>query len=35
VIEEVYRTVVVVKENPYSKKPFVLLISGKIREKRN
>ena len=34
IIEEVYRTVVVVRKNPISNKPFVLVVSGeKIREK--
>lgn len=32
-IEEVYKTVVVVKKNPISKKPYILLISEEEREK--
>jgi len=32
-IEEVYRTVVVVRENPLSRKPFVMIVSEEVREK--
>ena len=31
-IEEVYKTVVVVKENPISRKPYILLISEEERK---
>lgn len=34
VIEEVYKTVVIVKENPISKKPYIFLISGRNRSKK-
>ncbi len=34
-IEEVYKTVVVVKKNPISSKPYILLISREEREKRH
>lgn len=32
-IEEVYKTVVVVEKNPLSGKPFVLIVSGEVRQK--
>ncbi len=34
-IEEVYKTIVVVKQNPISLKPFIFLISEEQRNKRN
>ncbi|MBI5143771.1 MAG: ABC transporter ATP-binding protein [Candidatus Omnitrophica bacterium] len=34
VIEHVYKTIVVVEENPISKKPYVLLVSQEERKKR-
>ncbi|MEW6095105.1 MAG: ABC transporter ATP-binding protein [bacterium] len=33
VIEEVYKTIVVVKKNPISSKPYVLVVSGEERRK--
>ena len=33
VIEEVYRTVVIVRENPLSGKPFVLIVPEEVKEK--
>lgn len=33
-IEEVYKTVVIVNENPISKKPYIFLVSGKNRSKK-
>lgn len=33
VIEDVYKTIVVVEKNPLSLKPFILLVSGKMRGK--
>lgn len=35
IIEEVYKTVVVVEKNPVSSKPYILLVSQEEREKRN
>ncbi len=32
-IEEVYKTVVVVEKNPLSGKPFVLIVSGEVKQK--
>jgi iron complex transport system ATP-binding protein len=32
-IEEVYGTVVVVRENPLSRKPFVMIVSEEVRDK--
>jgi len=32
-IEEVYRTVVVVRENPLSHKPFIMIVSEEVKEK--
>jgi iron complex transport system ATP-binding protein len=34
VIEQVYKTVVVVEKNPVSSKPYVLLVSEEERERR-
>lgn len=33
VIEEVYKTIVIVKENPVSLKPYILLVSEDVRQK--
>jgi iron complex transport system ATP-binding protein len=33
-LEQVYQTVVVVKENPISSKPYVLIVSGKEKEEK-
>ena len=35
VIEEVYKTVVVVEKNPISSKPYILIVSEEERQKRN
>jgi len=32
-IEEVYKTVVIVRENPLSGKPFVLIVPEEVKEK--
>jgi len=32
-IEEVYRTVVVVRANPLSRKPFVMIVSEEVKDK--
>jgi iron complex transport system ATP-binding protein len=34
VIEEVYKTIVVVRKNPISSKPYILLVSGEERQKK-